>query len=222
MRNYTTTTTDKLNNKTDKMKKLPLIFSIIALAGVIAFAIADLTRGNKKPVAVENADAPALQGEIVYFNMDRVLQEYDLANDLRSVVETKVNSINQEVTRRQNKLQKDANAFSDKMNKGLMTQSTAQVQYQKLQEQEASCNNYAQQKQQEILEEQQVMLNQISDAIKTFVDQYNEQMGFAMIIATQGDVLPMPVVAATADRDITDALIEGLNAAYVKEKGKKE
>ena len=204
------------------MKKLPLIFSIIALAGVIAFAIADLTRGSKKPAAVETADASVLQGEIVYFDMDRVLQEYDLANDLRSVVETKVNSINQEVTRRQNKLQKDANAFSDKMNKGLITQSSAQVQYQKLQEQEASFNNYAQQKQQEILEEQQVMLNQISDAIKTFVDQYNEQMGFAMIIATQGDVLPMPVVAATADRDITDALIEGLNAAYVKEKGKKE
>ena len=80
----------------------------------------------------------------------------------------------------------------------------------------------ANQKQQEIMEEQQVMLNQISDAIKSFVDQYNEQMGYAMIIATQGDILPMPVVTASADRDITDALIEGLNAAYVKEKGKKE
>ena len=205
------------------MKKLPLILSIIALAGVIALAIVDLTKGStKKAEPVVTGDAAALQGEIVYFNMDRVLQEYDLANDLRSVVETKVNSINQEVTRRQNKLQKDANSFSDKMNKGLMTQSTAQVQYQKLQEQEASFNNYAQQKQQEIMEEQQVMLNQISDAIKSFVDQYNEQMGYAMIIATQGDILPMPVVTASAERDITDALIEGLNAAYVKEKGKKE
>ena len=203
------------------MKKLPLIFSIIALAGVIALAVVDFTRGSKKPAAVESADAPALQGEVVYFNMDRVLQEYDRANDLRSVVETKVNSINQEVTRRQNKLQKDANAFSDKMNKGLMTQSSAQVQYQKLQEQEASFNNYAQQKQQEILEEQQVMLNQISDAIKTFVDEYNAEKGYAMIIATQGDILPMPVVTAI-DRDITDELIEGLNAAYIKEKGKKE
>ena len=204
------------------MKKLPLILSIIALIGVIAIAIATFTCGSKKPAAVENADAPALQGEIVYFNMDRVLQEYDLANDLRSVVETKVNSINQEVTRRQNKLQKDANAFSDKMNKGLMTQSTAQVQYQKLQEQEASFNNYAQQKQQEILEEQQVMLNQISDAIDTFVKEYNETMGYAMILATQGDILPMPVVTGDAALDITDALIEGLNAAYVKEKGKSE
>ena len=204
------------------MKKLPLFFSIIALAGVIAFAIADLTRGSKKPAAVETADASVLQGEIVYFDMDRVLQEYDLANDLRSVVETKVNSINQEVTRRQNKLQKDANAFSDKMNKGLMTQSSAQVQYQKLQEQEASFNNYAQQKQQEILEEQNVMLNQISDAIKNFVDGYTAEMGYAMVLATQGAILPMPVVSAVAERDITDALIEGLNAAYVKEKGKKE
>ena len=204
------------------MKKLPLFFSIIALAGVIAFAIADLTRGSKKPAAVETADASVLQGEIVYFDMDRVLQEYDLANDLRSVVETKVNSINQEVTRRQNKLQKDANAFSDKMNKGLITQSSAQVQYQKLQEQEASFNNYAQQKQQEILEEQNVMLNQISDAIKNFVDGYTAEMGYAMVLATQGAILPMPVVSAVAERDITDALIEGLNAAYVKEKGKKE
>ena len=182
------------------MKKLPLIFSIIALAGVIAFAIADLTRGSKKPAAVETADASVLQGEIVYFDMDRVLQEYDLANDLRSVVETKVNSINQEVTRRQNKLQKDANAFSDKMNKGLITQSSAQVQYQKLQEQEASFNNYAQQKQQEILEEQNVMLNQISDAIKNFVDGYTAEMGYAMVLATQGAILPMPVVSAVAER----------------------
>ena len=204
------------------MKKLPLILSIIALAGMIALAIVTFTKGGEKKPAAEQTATEAQKGAIVYFNLDRVLQEYDMANDLRSVVETKVNSINQEVTRRQNKLQKDANAFQDKVNKGLMTQSTAQVQYQKLQEQEASLTNYAQQKQQEILEEQHVMLNQISDAIKSFVDEFNETAGYAMIIATQGDILPMPVVNGAAELDITDALIEGLNAAYVKEKGKTE
>ena len=203
------------------MKKLPLILSIIALCGVIALAIVNLTQGSKK-AAPAPVDDDSLKGEIVFFNLDRVLEEYDMANDLRSVVETKVNSINQEVTRRQNKLQKDANSFQDKLNKGLMTQSTAQVQYQKLQEQEASFNNYATQKQNEILEEQQVMLNQISDAIKTFVDEYNAQMGYAMIVASQGDILPIPVVTGEERLDITDALIEGLNAAYVKEKGKSE
>ncbi|MBO6238799.1 MAG: OmpH family outer membrane protein [Bacteroidales bacterium] len=205
------------------MKKLPLILSIIALAGVIALAIVNFTKGDaKKPAAVETSDAAALKGEIVYFNMDRVLQEYDMANDLSSVFQTKANSIGEEITRRQNRLQRDANSFQDKVNKGLMTQSTAQVQYQKLQEQDQSFQTYAAQKQQEIAEEQQVMMNQIFDAIKTFVDQYNQEMGYAMILVTQGDILPAPVVTGEASRDITDALIEGLNAAYVQQKGKTE
>ena len=204
------------------MKKLPLILSIIALAGVIVLAIASLSKGNtKKPVAVQS-EAGTQPGAIVYFNMDRVLAEYDMANDLRSVFETKANSINQEVQRRVTKFQKDANSFQDKLNKGLMTQSTAQIQGQKLQEQQASVENYAAQKQQEILEEQQVMMNQIFDAIKTFVDEYNEAMGYAMILFTQGDILPAPVVSGDASLDITDALVEGLNAAYVKEKSKSE
>ena len=126
------------------------------------------------------------------------------------------------MNRRQNKLQRDANSFQDKVNKGLMTQSTAQVQYQKLQEQDASFQNYAAQKQQEIAEEQQVMMNQIFDAIKAFTDEYNQKMGYAMILVTQGDILPAPVVTGDAALDITDALIEGLNAAYVQQKGKTE
>ena len=210
------------------MKKLPLILSIIALAGVIALAIVDLTKGSSKKPAPVQTETSAQQGAIVYFNLDRVLAEYDMANDLRSVFETKANSINQEVQRRVNKFQKDANAFQDKINKGLLTQSTAQVQGQKLQEQQASVENYANQKQQEILEEQQVMLNQIYDAIKTYVDSYNEAQGYAMIIATgssaiiSGDICPNPVVTGAAELDITDALIEGLNAAYIKEKSKTE
>ncbi len=209
------------------MKKLPLILSIIALAGVIALAVIDLTKGSKKPAPVQT-EATNLEGAIVYFDLDRVLAEYDMANDLRSVFETKANSINQEVQRRVNKFQKDLNSFNDKINKGLMTQSTAQVQSQKLQEQQASVESYANQKQQEILEEQQVMLNQIYDAIKSFIDTFNETQGYAMVIATgssaiiSGDIFPNPVVTGSAELDITDALIEGLNANYVAEKGKTE
>ena len=141
-----------------------------------------------------------------------------MANALRSVVETKVNSINQEVTRRRNKLEKDINAFSDKLNKGLLTQSVAQTQNQKLIEQQQSFENYAAQKQQEILEEQQVMMNQLADAINNYIQEFNAEKKYAMIIATQGDILAAPVVAGDPELDITDTLLEGLNAAYVQEK----
>ena len=203
------------------MKNTPLILSVIALVGVIALGIIQLTSGKgqtEAPETEEGSATAAKEGAIVYFSLDRVLSEYDMANDIRTSVESKVQSIQQEVTRRGNRLQKDANDFQEKINKGLITRSVAEVQQQKLLEQQQQFQNYAQQKDAEIAEEQQVMMNQIGDAIKKFVDKYNESHGYAMIIATQGDILPAPVVTADSALDITDDLLKGLNDEYVKTK----
>lgn len=203
------------------MKKTPLILSIVALVGVVAIAIAMIIGCPKgKKCAAEGTEEGAQAGAIVYFNLDRVLEEYDMANDLRSVAQTKIESINQEVNRRGNKLDKDIKAFQEKIDKGLLTRSVAEVQSQNLQQQQNDFQNYAAQKQQEIGEEQAVMMNQIADAIKTFIDAFNEDRQYAMIIATQGDILPAPVVTADESLDITDEILAGLNEAYVKEKAK--
>ena len=194
------------------------ILGIIANTG--AAALLSITSCNTTTGTTDKngADSTAVAGSIVYFDLDRVLNEYDMANDLRSVAETKINSINQEVNRRGSKLEKDIKTFQDKINKGLMTQSVAEIQGKKLQDQQNSFNQYAAQKQQEIAEEQQVMMNQIADAIKTFIDEFNATRGYAMILTTQGDILPAPVVTADPALDITDEILEGLNAAYVKSK----
>jgi outer membrane protein len=198
------------------MKKT--LYGVIASALAIALMSAIFTGCNNTPAPANTAaaDSTATAGKIVYFNLDRILDEYDMANDLRSVAETRINSINQEVTRRGNKLEKDIKTFQDKINKGLMTQSVAEVQSKKLQDQQNSFQQYAAQKQQEIAEEQAVMMNQIADAIKTFIDEYNATKGYAMILTTQGDILPAPVVTADPSLDITDEILEGLNAQYVK------
>ena len=198
------------------MKKV--ILGIIATAGAAALISLSSCNSTSGTSANTGADSTAVAGSIVYFDLDRVLQEYDMANDLRSVTETKINSINQEVNRRGNKLEKDIKTFQDKINKGLMTQSVAEIQGKKLEDQRNSFQQYAAQKQQEIVEEQQVMMNQIADAIKTFIDEFNAERGYAMILTTQGDILPAPVVTADPALDITDAVLEGLNAAYVKSK----
>jgi len=203
------------------MKKTPLILSIIALVGVVALTVLTIVgHCGAKKTSSEGETATAQAGAVVYFNLDKVLEEYDYANDLRSVAQTKIESINQEVNRRGSKLEKDVNAFQDKINKGLLTRSVAEAQSQKLTQQQQEFQNYAAQKQQEINEEQAVMMNNIADAIKTFIDEYNADKQYAMIIATQGDILPAPVVAADPSLDITEDLLQGLNAAYVKEKSK--
>ena len=204
------------------MKKLPLILSIIALAAVLALGLfqAGVFKKKAAPAPVETVTGPQ-KGAIVYFNLDKVIQQYDMANDLSSVVQTKIQSISEELNRRQNRLQSDANSFQEKINKGLLTSSVAEVQYQKLQQQDQEFQQYAAQKQQEMNEEQQVMLNQIADAINTYIQKYNEVKQFAMIISTQGDILAAPVVAADPELDITDELIAGLNEEYIKTKNSK-
>ena len=205
------------------MKQTPLILSILALVAVAALGIIQLTsngNGAKKAAAGEAVEASAQEGSIVWYDLDRLMNEYDMANDLRSVVETKVQSIQEEINRRGNKLQSDLNKFNSDLNKGILVRSVAEQRSQKLQQQQNDFNNYANQKQEEIAEEQQVMLNQIADAIKTYIDKFNEEHKYAMIISTTGGILPTPVSCGTPELDITDALLAGLNSEYVKNKGK--
>ena len=199
------------------MKNTSLILSVISLIAVVVFGVLTLTKGGKQaePATEEAATEAAQKGDIVYVDLDRILMEYDMANDLRSVVETKVQNIQAEVNRRGQKLEKEVAAYQEKIQKGLMTRSVAEVQGQKLQEQEIEFNNYAAQKQQEINEEQVVMMNQLGDAIQTFINKFNEEKQYAMIITNSGGA---PVITADKSLDITDAVLAGLNEEYIKTK----
>lgn len=199
------------------MKKTSLIFGVIALMGSIFFSSCDAVQPNADGDKAE-AKAAAGKGSIVYVDMDRILDEYDMANDLTSVVNTKAAAVEQDLTRRGNKLERDVKDFQKKIDQGLLTRSVAEVQSQKLQEQQANLQNYAAQKQQEVQEEMVVTQNQILNAISTFIQTYNEEKGYAMILTTQGDNLSVPVVCADESLDITDDIIEGLNKEYLKTK----
>ena len=202
------------------MKRTSLFLGILTIAGMLAVSCNNPK--NAQAQEGEATEATVGKGDIVYFNLDRVLEEYDMANDLRSVVETKANSINQEVNRRGSRLEKDIKTCQDKIDKGLMTRSTAEVQSGDLQKRQNDFQQYAAQKQQEIVEEQQVMMNQIADAIQTFLKKYNEEKQYAMILTTQGAILTAPVTVADPNLDITDDILAGLNAEYIKTKGEKK
>lgn len=199
------------------MKKSTLILSALAAVACLSFASCE---NQNKPgvVATVQNDSIAVAGSIVFFNMDRIMAEYDMANDLRAVVETKVNSIQAEITRRENKLSRDLADFNNKIQKGLLTHSVAEAQQQKLQQQQAAYQKFVMEKQQEMAEEQSVMVNNIMNAINEFIQKYNEQRQYSMILATGGDILTTPVVYGAASLDITDDILKGLNDEYIKNK----
>ncbi len=210
------------------MDKKSLIISVVALVLALGFGIYSIVAINfcGKPATVKSGEAAAsaepieiAEGSIVYFQLDRVLKEYDMANDLTSVVESKMQNVQEQMATRQKKLQKDFDAFNEKWQKGLMTQTTAQTQAEKLDKQKAELEQWANTKQNEMMEEQQVTMNQIMDAIQTFVAAYNEEKGYAMILANQ---TAAPIIAANSGLDISDEIIAGLNEEYIKNKNKKD
>lgn len=196
---------------------------VLGAAAVVALAVSCQQNQTAAPIPVLSQDSTAVAGSIVFFNMDKVMEGYDMANDLTSVFETKTSGIQAEIDRRGKKLEKDAADFQNKMDKGLLTSSVAQVQYQKLQEQQQAYQQYVLSKQQEMAEEQQVMMNQIANAIAEYVEEFNQERQYALILTTAGPILSTPVVTGDARLDITDELLNGLNAAYIKTKeaGKK-
>ena len=197
------------------MKNTTLILCILAMMGAISCKNAATT---ESAAATETAAVAATEGKIVYIDLVKILMDYDMANDLRSVVETKVQNIQAEINRRGQKLEKQVADYQDKIQKGLMTRSVAEVQGQKLQQEELDFNNYAAQKQQEIQEEQVVMMNQLGDAIQTFITKYNEEKQYAMILTNSGGA---PVITADASLDITEDVLAGLNEEYIKTKNQK-
>ena len=197
------------------MKKTLIVCGAAALLALAASCNQNQTTA---PATAAATDSTAVAGSIVFFNMDQVMEGYDMANDLNSVFETKTSGIQAEIDRRGKKLEKDATDFQNKVDKGLLTTSVAQAQYQKLQQQQQEYQEYVVRKQQEMAEEQQVMMNQIANAIAEYVQEYNAEHQYALILTTAGAILSTPVVAGDAKLDITEDLLAGLNAAYIKTK----
>lgn len=218
-----------------------------AVLGAAVLFGANSCKTNTTEQAADNTVAQeattAQAGSIVYIDITKVLSEYQMAIDLSAEVQAKIEGLNKtleantkkaeaEIKRKQNNLQSKFNDFQDKVNKGHLTETAAQVKYQELQKLETEYNEFLSKKDQEIAQEQLtlqntyneemfVMNNIVNDAINTFIQKYNAEKGYAMILISQGDVpedgattLGNPVLTADPSLDITADVVAGLNAEY--------
>lgn len=201
------------------MKKTPLIISIVALVAAVA-AIAlnciNAKPANKAVAATESSSAAA--GDIVFVRIDTLIMQYDMYSDLRSSFEAKATSVQDDLNKQGRKLESDIKAFENQINKGLLTRSAAEQQQNSLQQRQQELQNLAAQKQYELQEEEIVLNNQIMDAIKTFLEAYNEVHQFAAILTTSETT--NTVIIGSPALDITQEVVEGLNAEYIKKRNK--
>ena len=202
------------------MKKVNLIVNIVLIIAVAALFVLHFTGSGKasKPQTTGNENVTAVKGDIVYINLDTLVNQYDMYNDLRSELQGKLSAIENDINKQGRALENDIKSFQEKMQKGLLTRSQAESMNNDLAQRDQDLRNLTQQKQMEMAEEESVMLNKVMDAITTYVAEYNKQKQYSLILTTT--TATTTVINGNSGLDITQEILNGLNAEYIKNRNK--
>lgn len=203
------------------MKRTPLILSIIALVVALCAAVMAIVRPDfkKKPASeptdiTDTGKITAVAGDIVYVQLDSLIANYDMYNDKMTAFQSKVQGIQDELQKRGRRLESDAKAFENQVQKGLLTRSAAEEQQNKLMQRQQNLQNDAAKKDAEIQEEQAVLNNQVYFAVKEFIERYNAEHQYSLILTTSG--VTNTVLNVNPGLDITADVLKGLNEEYIK------
>lgn len=201
------------------MKKFSVVLNAVLVAAVVVLFVLFFTNNkSNKNEAVAVEAGVAQKGDIVYIQIDSLINNYDMFNDLRSELEGKATKIQNDLNKKSRAFENDAKDFEEKLNKGLLTRSQAENMQASLLQRQQELQNYSQQKQMEMAEEETVMLNKVMDAIKTYVKQYNEAHQFALILTTSSST--QVVIEGDPSLDVTQDVLKGLNEEYIKIRNK--
>lgn len=200
------------------MKNTPLILSIVAVvAAAVALVLVLASPAKSKKVVSDSAvESTAQAGDIVYLRIDTLVMQYDMYSDLRSAFEAKATSVQDDLQKKGRKLESDIKSFENQINKGLLTRSAAEQQQAALQQRQQDLQQQAAQKQYELQEEEAVMMNQVMDALKTYLEAYNAEHNFAAILTTSEAT--NVVIMGNPALDITQEIVEGLNSEYAQKR----
>lgn len=204
------------------MKKANIILHIISLVAIVVLFVMFLGQKNCNTANIETTSVEqtvAANNSIVYIQLDTLINQYDMYNDLKTEFEGKLASVENELTKKGRALENDYQSFNEKMSKGLLTRSQAEAQGNELQARQQELALLSQEKQMQLAEEESVMINQVMNAIQSYIKEYNKIHNHSLILTTT--VATNNVIDGESSLNITNDIIKGLNQEYVKNRNKK-
>jgi outer membrane protein len=189
-----------------QMKKIILAVAVVALAACGKMAKdSNVTETTKREVS----------NSIAYVRLDSLMSGYGMYNDLNAEFETKAKTAENDVNSRRRALERSLADAQNKVEKGLVTRAEAAQLQEKLARDEQNFMQFQANKQDELAEENQVMMNKILYSVEEFIAEFNSDYRYGMILTTSGAA---PVLHADPSMDITAEVLAGLNAKYNKTK----
>lgn len=148
-----------------------------------------------------------------YVDLDTILSKYNLAKDYNEEMLRKQTNAENQMKQHQNKIQSFATQVQNKMqNNGYLSEASYKQDEQTMANMQASAQRSMQSLQADL--EQSLMQSQkiVNDSINAFIETYNKTRGYDAIFFKGATLYINPAL------DITDEVVEGLNARYNKVK----
>ena len=193
------------------MKKSLIFVSkavVCAVAMMLTFAC---NKQGTTTTTVANSGASANVDAIACVYLDSLINGYDLYNDEMTKLMAKQNKYEQELQSKGKSLERRAIELQQNYEKRLITPTRAEEIQRQLAAEQQKLMQTQEQQSMELADDQAQIMGRVADSIKSFINFYNADKRFKMIITSQGY---STLLYADPALDITKPILDGLNNRY--------
>ena len=197
------------------MKRLYYVMN--GMAALTLILLFSQCAGKSNQEATTSAQPATLSGmKIAYVEIDTLLSKYNFFKDLSEEMVKKSEDMRLTLNKKANELEKEKRDFQTKYeNNAFHTQERAQQVYNGILKLEQDLQEQSNQLQSELMSENEKNNLQLRDSINAFLKEYNKGKKYDLILSNTGfDNL----LYADSAYNITQEILEGLNARYVSPK----
>lgn len=195
------------------MKNLLKALCLIALVAGNIFLTSCGKTENATAVAGTDSTCVGKRLPIAYVDTDSLIGMYDYAKELEQKLVDKMENDRANLNARAATLAKRQGDFQRKVqNNAFLSESSMQQQYEALLKDQEVLQADAARIEAENLQAQQQMLQEISDKVKAYIDEYNKTAGYEVILQK------VATIYISSAYDITKEVADGLNKKTQAEK----
>lgn len=197
------------------MKKISVVLYVVLFAAVAVLFILHFTGNNKGRSATSTHVSGKPAEGLAYVNIDTIILNFEMATDRKNDLIAKQKNAEAELNSKVEAYQKGIKDYQDKVNKGLVTRTSAQQMEQALNQQQQELVSLRDKLQSDLVEEEQVMNRQIIDYITKYLEQNKSDYNYQLIF---GKSFGSVVLFSDEGLDITKQVLGALNKKYHSEK----
>ena len=197
------------------MNKTNFIIELILGVAVVALFVLHFTSKPTCDHPVVAADGSVVaELPVAYINLDSLLENYQFAVDANDQIMTKQEDARLKLNTRARNLPNKAADFQRKLdNNAFLSRERAEQEAMKIQKEQQELQELEAKLSQDIAMELQDINLQLADSLTNYLKEYNADGRFQMILSNTGKD---NILMAADALDITNDVIEGLNARYSK------